>query len=90
MLPGLDGNYYGTTVAGGALNSGSVFQVTPRRNLHHSHQLHRHLGSNPGSSPQAALIIGSDNNYYGTTSGGGSSSAGVIFKMTARVRRPRS
>ena len=82
MLLGLDGNYYGTTVAGGAINSGSVFQLTPAGVYTTLISFTGTSGTNPGSSPQAALITGSDGNYFGTTSGGGSSSSGTIFKMT--------
>ncbi|MGB8169262.1 MAG: choice-of-anchor tandem repeat GloVer-containing protein [Chthoniobacteraceae bacterium] len=82
MLLGLDGNYYGTTVAGGAINSGSVFQLTPAGVYTTLISFTGTAGTNPGSSPQAALIIGSDNNFYGTTSGGGASSLGTVFKTT--------
>ncbi|MEO6755523.1 MAG: choice-of-anchor tandem repeat GloVer-containing protein, partial [Chthoniobacteraceae bacterium] len=82
MLRGLDGNYYGTTAAGGAINSGSVFMLTPVGVYSTLISFTGTSGTNPGSGPQAALITGSDNNYYGTTSGGGSSSLGTIFKMT--------
>lgn len=82
MLLGLDGNYYGTTAAGGAINSGSVFMLTPAGIYNTLISFTGTSGLNPGSSPQAAMIIGSDSNYYGTTSGGGSSNSGTIFKMT--------
>ena len=82
LLRGSDGNYYGTTVAGGAINSGSVFKLTPAGVSTTLISFTGTTGTNPGSSPQAALIQGGDGNYYGTTSGGGASGLGTIFMMT--------
>ncbi|MBX7210869.1 MAG: M36 family metallopeptidase [Verrucomicrobiaceae bacterium] len=82
LLLGADGNYYGTTVAGGAINSGSVFSLTPAGVYTTLLSFTGTSGANPGSSPQAALILGADGNFYGTASGGGSSSSGIVFKMT--------
>jgi uncharacterized repeat protein (TIGR03803 family) len=82
LLRGSDGNYYGTTSAGGAINSGSVFKVTPAGAYTTMISFTGTSGTNPGSSPLAALIQGGDGNYYGTTSSGGSSSSGSIFSMT--------
>jgi uncharacterized repeat protein (TIGR03803 family) len=40
------------------------------------------FGGTEGSSPQAALIVGTDGNLYGTTAHGGTgSNNGAIFKM---------
>jgi len=82
MLLGPDGNYYGTTVAGGAINSGSVFKLTPAGLYTTLISFTGTSGSNPGSSPQAALILGGDGNYYGTTASGGSGAVGTIFRMS--------
>ncbi len=82
VLLGPDGNYYGTTSAGGAANLGSVFKLTPSGAYSTLVSFTGTTGASPGSSPLAALILGSDGNYYGTTSSGGSSSGGTIFKMT--------
>jgi uncharacterized repeat protein (TIGR03803 family) len=81
LLRGPDGNYYGTTVAGGSLNSGSVFKVTPAGVYTTLINFTGTSGANLGSSPQAALILGGDGNYYGTASGGGLGS-GTVFRMT--------
>ena len=61
-----DGNFYGTTYAGGDTNRGVVFQVTPLGAF-------RVLFSFPvgGGYTKAGLIQGSDGNLYGTTNGVG-------------------
>src|SRR5258706_12213817 len=69
LLEGSDGNFYGTTSAGGASNKGTVFKVTPAGELT---TLVSFNGSN-GSNPQAGLVEGSDGNFYGTTKSGGAS-----------------
>ncbi len=83
LLAAADGNFYGTTGAGGAINSGSVFKLTPAGAYTTLISFTGTSGTNPGSGPQAALITGADGNFYGTTSGGGSSSSGTVFKTTS-------
>jgi uncharacterized repeat protein (TIGR03803 family) len=70
-----DGNFYGTTYAGGASghfdldnqSAGTVFRVTPDGVLT---CLASFVGTN-GSHPRGALIEGADGNLYGTTQEGG-------------------
>ena len=64
-----DGNFYGTTIQGGAHNVGTVFKITPTGTLT---TLHSFAGSD-GSYPSAGLIRGSDGNFYGTAALGGAS-----------------
>ncbi len=98
LVKGNDGNFYGTTNAGGSsrkctyasgvnLGCGTVFKVTPSGNLT---TLINFNGSN-GAYPSGGLIQGSDGNLYGTTIRGGSSNqchrglldgCGTIFKIT--------
>jgi uncharacterized repeat protein (TIGR03803 family) len=77
LIQGSDGNFYGTTQAGGTSNSGTVFKITP---LGVETVLHFFAGgTTDGGFPIAALIQGGDGNFYGTTSGSG---AGTVFKIT--------
>jgi uncharacterized repeat protein (TIGR03803 family) len=82
LLLGADGNYYGTTSAGGAINSGSVFKLTPAGVYTTLVSFTGNTGTNPGTNPQAPLILGADGNYYGTTNTGGTAGLGSVFKMT--------
>jgi len=78
LLLSSDGNYYGTTVQGGAHESGSVFKITPSGTLT---TLHSFNGSD-GLTPYAGLVLGNDGNFYGTTNNGGYHSIGEVFKIT--------
>lgn len=69
---GGDGNFYGTTYAGGASLSctngcGTVFQITPSGTFTSLHT----FAANDGAEAFATLVAGSDGNLYGTTVYGG-------------------
>ena len=72
-----DGNFYGTTVYGGASDQGTVFRITPTGVLK---TLHSFNGTD-GAYPYAGLVQGSDGAFYGTTSEPGTGD-GTIFRIT--------
>jgi uncharacterized repeat protein (TIGR03803 family) len=78
LVEGIDGNFYGTTVAGGVNGYGTVFRITPAGALT---TLVSFNGAN-GSLPVAPLVQGSDSNFYGTTYYGGAYNDGTVFEMT--------
>ena len=80
LLQGTDGNFYGTTYAGGpnASAAGTVFRITPDGNLT---TLYSFSGSD-GANPACALVQGSDGSFYGTTQQGGAHAAGTVFMLT--------
>jgi len=77
-----NGNIYGTTVAGGAAQQGTVFKIDNAGNYS---VLHSFNGSD-GAAPAAGVIVGADGNLYGTTSqggpGNGSATGGTVFKLS--------
>lgn len=79
LLLGEDGNFYGTTQAGGPAAGGSVFQLTPQGDLT---VLHSFTGGADGANSQAPLIDGGDGLFYGTTANGGAANAGTIFSIS--------
>jgi uncharacterized repeat protein (TIGR03803 family) len=80
LVQAADGNFYGTTLEGGAANLGTVFRMTPEGVVT---VLHAFVGgAADGASPQAGLLVGTDGQFYGTTSAGGAASLGVVFRMT--------
>jgi uncharacterized repeat protein (TIGR03803 family) len=76
-----DGNLYGTTLEGGALNQGTVFKITPRGK---EKVLHSFDGSNDGRFPTSGVAIDSDGNLYGTTPGGGQNIAGTLYRVNKK------
>jgi len=81
---GPDGNFYGTTKAGGSSGQGTVFKVTTNGAL----TTLVSFSVTNGATPLAAMTLGADGNLYGTTAGGGNTSLnsgngyGTVFKMT--------
>jgi uncharacterized repeat protein (TIGR03803 family) len=82
LLQATNGNLYGTTLAGGAKHSGTVFEITPSGRLTTLHSFCSERGCADGESPTAALIEGADHNFYGTTEIGGRHGGGTVFKIT--------
>jgi uncharacterized repeat protein (TIGR03803 family) len=84
LAQGSDGNFYGTTFAGGGNSSiGTVFRITPAGALTTLVRFSENTASYNGGYPSAGLIQGSDGNFYGTTQAGGASNLGTVFRMTA-------
>jgi uncharacterized repeat protein (TIGR03803 family) len=80
LIQATDGNFYGTTPAGGTSGVGTIYKVTPGGTLTILHTFQG--GPADGSVPAAALIQATDGNFYGTTQSGGANFCGTIFKMT--------
>ncbi len=84
LVQATDGNFYGTTYAGGASGNcqggcGTVYRITPGGTLTTLHSFDLY----DGASPTAALVQGTDGNIYGTTYGGGANQYyGTVFKIT--------
>jgi uncharacterized repeat protein (TIGR03803 family) len=79
------GNLYGTTIAGGAYNYGSVFELSPTAGgawtlkLLHSFD----FNGTDGFGPEAGVVFDSSGNLYGTTSGGGPGKGfGTVFELS--------
>ena len=79
LVQGSDGNFYGTTSAGGTNNAGTVFQINSAGGLT---TLYSFSGGADGESPWAGLIQGSDGSFYSTTYEGGSYGYGTVFKLS--------
>ena len=73
LIQGSDGDFYGTTLAGGTGNTGTIFKVTPSGS--------ETLFYSFASIPYSGLLQSSDGNIYGTTASGGASGRGTVFKI---------
>jgi len=76
---GTDGNFYGTTSAGGSAGAGSVFKITASGKIT---TLHSFNGCSEGSNVYAPVVQGFDGNFYGTASDGGCEVFGTVYKIT--------
>jgi uncharacterized repeat protein (TIGR03803 family) len=74
LIQGSDGDFYGTTLAGGASNVGTIFKITPSGTETVFYSF--------ASIPYSGLVQSSDGNIYGTTATGGASGRGTVFKIT--------
>jgi uncharacterized repeat protein (TIGR03803 family) len=79
LIQATDGNFYGTTLAGGAYRYyGTIFEITPAGMLG---TLHSFGIDDDGEAPVAGLIQATDGRFYGTN--GEFESAGTIFRLAA-------
>jgi uncharacterized repeat protein (TIGR03803 family) len=98
LVQGADGNFYGTTLYGGANNStqycsdsgcGTVFEITPAGKLTILYNFCSQTNCTDGATP-VALMLGANGNFYGTTAAGGAhndahfcgSGCGTVFEIT--------
>ena len=90
LVRGSDGNFYGTTLEGGANTGcslgagtcGTVFKITPGGALTTLYSFCAQAGCADGGNPYAGLVQGSDGNFYGTNFGRGANGYGTVFKIT--------
>jgi len=84
LIADAQGNFYGTSYAGGIDDLGTVYELSPNGSGGWTERLlHTFTGGNSGSYPiQVGLIFDQQGNLYGTTSMGGLHSAGTAFEMT--------
>ena len=75
------GNLYGTTVLGGAGDSGTVFKLTPGAKNKWTHTLlYSFTGGADGDQIYSGVVLDSAGNLYGTAAGGGT--GGVVYEVT--------
>lgn len=79
LIWGSDGRLYGTSVAGGISNFGTVFRVNPDGTG--LTILKSFTDTNSSAAPQTALALGTNGTLFGTTYGGGTFHAGTVFKL---------
>jgi uncharacterized repeat protein (TIGR03803 family) len=82
LVQAINGDFYGTTVDGGANGVGTVFKITPSGTLTTLYNFCSQSGCTDGLEPFAGLVQANSGDFYGTTLGGGASGEGTIFKMT--------
>jgi uncharacterized repeat protein (TIGR03803 family) len=85
LVQASDGNFYGTTIYGGAYTycdggqgCGTVFKITPSGVLTTIHS----FNGGDGNNLEAGLVQASDGNFYGTTAES-ASGLGTVYKITS-------
>ncbi len=77
LIRGTDGNFYGTTAAGGTYGWGTVFKINSGGTLTTLYS----FDYTDGGNPQGGLVQATDGNFYGTTEQGGTG-YGTVFQIT--------
>ncbi len=78
VLQGSDNDLYGTTVAGGSSDEGTVFQLSRKE-----FRVLKNLDGRDGDAPVVGVIQATDGNLYGVTEVGGRLNDGVFFRITS-------
>jgi uncharacterized repeat protein (TIGR03803 family) len=87
LVQATDGNFYGTTLFGGAncaaadFCGGTVFKITPRGKLTTLYSFCSQANCTDGNDP-VALVQATNGNLYGTTFYGGANNYGTVFEIT--------
>jgi uncharacterized repeat protein (TIGR03803 family) len=88
LIRGANGNFYGTTSAGGANFQGTVFEITPAGKLTTLYSFCSKASCSDGEFPIAGLVQATDGTLYGTTADGGNLSCisggygcGTVFSL---------
>jgi uncharacterized repeat protein (TIGR03803 family) len=80
LLLGANGNFYGTTSAGGANGDGTIFEINSTGK---AKTLYGFAGAPAGSQFNGALVQAANGTLYGTTVFGGAYGAGSIYTLTS-------
>ncbi len=82
LTEGSDGNFYGTTYAGGTGGDwGTVFQMTPTGTLMTLHS----FSSTDGGQPYGPVAQSTNGKFYGTATNAGPSNGGTLFRISLGV-----
>jgi uncharacterized repeat protein (TIGR03803 family) len=85
LVQGTDGNFYGTTVGGGAGDAcssgpcGTIFKITAGGTLTTLHSFDSSDGANPYDYD--GLVLATNGNFYGTAVNGGAHRRGAVFEV---------
>jgi uncharacterized repeat protein (TIGR03803 family) len=74
------GDLFGTTIAGGAGNGGTAFELSPSGDNWNYNQIYAFTGT---GGPAGSLVIDGLGNLYGTTTADGADGFGSAFRLTS-------
>src|ERR1700722_9437631 len=73
------GNFYGTTLLGGAYGNGTVYEITPAGV---ESVIYSFTGGHDAVNPAAGVTLDAKGNLYGTTSFGGTNGVGAVYELS--------
>ena len=79
LIQSTNGNFYGTTIAGGAYGLGTIFEMTTNGTVT---TLASFTNTIQGYGATSQLLLASDGNFYGTTQMGGANNDGTVYQLT--------
>ncbi|HTT06398.1 MAG TPA: choice-of-anchor tandem repeat GloVer-containing protein [Steroidobacteraceae bacterium] len=79
VIQGIDGNFYGSTYAGGPDGVGTIFELSASGTETILHSFAG--GAGDGANPSANLVQASDGTLYGSSYAGGAEGHGTFFKV---------
>jgi uncharacterized repeat protein (TIGR03803 family) len=79
LMLATSGNFYGTTMNGGAHNDGTIFEITSQGKLTTVHS----FDGMDGTEPEVGVIQATNGDLYGTTTEGGTSGEGTIYQLNS-------
>jgi uncharacterized repeat protein (TIGR03803 family) len=81
LIQSWDGNFYGTTAAGGLYSTGTAFRITPGGQVEILYSFNDGTVNNDEYWVTIGLMQASDGNFYGLTGAGGANGDGTVFKL---------
>jgi len=84
---GPDGNFYGTTLAGGNGDHGAVYRIEGDGTITILHSFCTNTVCQDGSAPESSLIFDANNSIYGTATAcsGTTRCHGTVFRLTPQA-----
>ena len=82
LVADLQGNFYGTTLGGGAFGLGTVFELAPDGHGGWKETVLHSFNVTDGAQPYAGLVFDAAGNLYGTTQDGGANQTGTVFELS--------
>src|ERR1017187_7434224 len=82
LVQATNGDFYGTTVSGGATGTGTVFKITPTGELTTLYSFCSQTNCTDGAAPDPELAPGTNGDFYGATSEGASNNGGTVFRLS--------
>jgi uncharacterized repeat protein (TIGR03803 family) len=84
LIRDANGNFYGTTRAGGVYGGGTVYELSPAANSGWTEQILYSFSptNNGGTYPDGGVVFDGKGNLYGTTDFAGPNVGGTLFELT--------